>query len=98
MLPLNKTGHIDKAYSTVFGHMGPILDIDWCPHNNEVIASVLEDYTVVIWQIPENELVFLLTEPVVVLEGLTKRVGIITWHPTACSLLLSTGCYNMVLA
>ncbi|XP_028626726.1 coronin-1B [Grammomys surdaster] len=97
VLPLNKTGRIDKAYPTVCGHTGPVLDIDWCPHNDEVIASGSEDCTVMVWQIPENGLTSPLTEPVVVLEGHTKRVGIITWHPTARNVLLSAGCDNVVL-
>lgn len=108
------------------GHTGPVLDIDWCPHNDEVIASGSEDCTVMVrhravvgprsqvwleaagsrakqrpqlpstplpqvWQIPENGLTSPLTEPVVVLEGHTKRVGIVTWHPTARNVLLSAG-------
>ncbi|EPY87521.1 coronin-1B [Camelus ferus] len=97
VLPLSKTGRIDKAYPTVCGHTGPVLDIDWCPHNDEVIASGSEDCTVMVWQIPENGLSSPLTEPVVVLEGHTKRVGIITWHPTARNVLLSAGCDNVVL-
>ncbi|XP_073665344.1 coronin-1B isoform X1 [Tursiops truncatus] len=97
VLPLSKTGRIDKAYPTVCGHTGPVLDIDWCPHNDEVIASGSEDCTVMVWQIPENGLVSPLTEPVVVLEGHSKRVGIITWHPTARNVLLSAGCDNVVL-
>ncbi|KAM9220198.1 coronin-1B isoform 1-T3 [Dugong dugon] len=97
VLPLGKTGRVDKASPTVCGHTGPVLDIDWCPHNDEVIASGSEDCTVMVWQIPENGLASPLTEPVVVLEGHTKRVGIVTWHPTARNVLLSAGCDNMVL-
>lgn len=44
-----------------------------------------------VWQIPENGLVTPMSEPVVVLEGHSKRVGIITWHPTARNVLLSAG-------
>lgn len=44
-----------------------------------------------VWQIPENGLSQPLTEPVVVLEGHSKRVGIISWHPTARNVLLSAG-------
>lgn len=44
-----------------------------------------------VWQIPEGGLTVPLTEPVVVLEGHSKRVGIITWHPTARNILLSAG-------
>lgn len=47
-----------------------------------------------VWQIPENGLTSPLTEPVVVLEGHTKRVGIIAWHPTARNVLLSAGLHR----
>uniref|UniRef100_A0A4W5N144 Coronin n=1 Tax=Hucho hucho TaxID=62062 RepID=A0A4W5N144_9TELE len=97
VLPLLKTGRIDKAYPTVCGHTGPVLDIDWCPHNDHVIASGSEDCTVMVWQIPENGLVTPLAEPVVVLEGHSKRVGIVTWHPTARNVLMSAGCDNLII-
>uniref|UniRef100_A0A9J8ABA8 Coronin n=2 Tax=Cyprinus carpio carpio TaxID=630221 RepID=A0A9J8ABA8_CYPCA len=97
VLPLHKTGRIDKAYPTVCGHTGPVLDIDWCPHNDQVIASGSEDCTVMVWQIPENGLVTSMPEPVVVLEGHSKRVGIVTWHPTARNVLLSAGCDNVII-
>uniref|UniRef100_A0A8C3KJ60 Coronin n=1 Tax=Calidris pygmaea TaxID=425635 RepID=A0A8C3KJ60_9CHAR len=91
-------GHsVALSYPTVCGHTGPVLDIDWCPHNDHVIASGSEDCTVMVWQIPENGLSQPLTEPVVVLEGHSKRVGIISWHPTARNVLLSAGCDNVVL-
>ncbi|XP_017584112.1 PREDICTED: coronin-1B [Corvus brachyrhynchos] len=48
VLPLHKTGRIDKSYPTVCGHTGPVLDIDWCPHNDHVIASGSEDCTVMV--------------------------------------------------
>ncbi|KAI4821194.1 hypothetical protein KUCAC02_029136, partial [Chaenocephalus aceratus] len=97
VLPLHKTGRIDKSYPTVCGHTGPVLDIDWCPHNDHVIASGSEDCTVMVWQIPENGLVTSMAEPVVILEGHSKRVGIITWHPTARNVLLSAGCDNQII-
>nr|XP_055055409.1 uncharacterized protein coro1cb isoform X1 [Misgurnus anguillicaudatus] len=92
-----QTGRIDKAYPTVCGHTGPVLDIDWCPHNDHVIASGSEDCTVMVWQIPENGLTSPLSEPAVVLEGHSKRVGIVTWHPTARNVLLSAGCDNLII-
>ncbi|CAM5162375.1 unnamed protein product [Eretmochelys imbricata] len=97
VLPLHKTGRIDKSYPTVCGHTGPVLDIDWSPHNDQVIASGSEDCTVMVWQIPENGLALSLTEPVVVLEGHSKRVGIVAWHPAARNVLLSAGCDNIVI-
>ncbi|XP_018416314.1 PREDICTED: coronin-1C [Nanorana parkeri] len=97
VLPLQKTGRIDKSYPTVCGHTGPVLDIDWCPHNDNVIASGSEDCSVMVWQIPENGLTVPLTDPAAVLEGHSKRVGIVTWHPTASNVLLSAGGDNVVI-
>ncbi|MGH0152313.1 UNVERIFIED_CONTAM: hypothetical protein FKN15_056053 [Acipenser sinensis] len=72
------TGRIDKSYPTVCGHTGPVLDIDWCPHNDQVIASGSEDCTVMVWQIPENGLALPLSEPAVVLEGCDNLI--IVWN------------------
>lgn len=45
---LLQTGRVDKVYPTVCGHTGPVLDIDWCPHNDHVIASGSEDCTIMV--------------------------------------------------
>lgn len=45
---VSQTGRIDKAYPTVCGHTAPVLDVDWCPHNDLVIASGSEDCTVMV--------------------------------------------------
>ncbi|NXX96238.1 CORO6 protein, partial [Centropus bengalensis] len=92
-----QTGRVDKNHPLVTGHTAPVLDIDWCPHNDNVIASASEDTTVMVWQIPDYVPVRNITEPVVTLEGHSKRVGIISWHPTARNVLLSAGCDNLVI-
>ncbi|XP_077841967.1 coronin-1A isoform X2 [Macaca mulatta] len=97
VLPLGKTGRVDKNAPTVCGHTAPVLDIAWCPHNDNVIASGSEDCTVMVWEIPDGGLVLPLREPVVTLEGHTKRVGIVAWHPTAQNVLLSAGCDNVIM-
>ncbi|XP_053327442.1 coronin-1A [Spea bombifrons] len=97
VLPLSKTGRLDKSQPLVCGHTAPVLDVDWCPHNDNVIASGSEDCSVMVWEIPDGGLTRSLTEPIVTLEGHTKRVGIITWHPTAQNILLSAGCDNLIL-
>ncbi|XP_067910882.1 uncharacterized protein coro1cb isoform X1 [Heterodontus francisci] len=97
VLPLQKSGRIDKAYPTVCGHTAPVLDIEWCPHNDHIIASGSEDCTVMVWQIPENGLTVPISDPVVILEGHSKRVGIVSWHPTARNVLLSAGCDNVII-
>uniref|UniRef100_H3B791 Coronin n=1 Tax=Latimeria chalumnae TaxID=7897 RepID=H3B791_LATCH len=97
VLPLAKTGRVDKNHPMVSGHTAPVLDIDWCPHNDNVIASASEDTTVMVWQIPDHTPVRSITEPIVTLEGHSKRVGIIAWHPTARNVLLSAGSDNLII-
>uniref|UniRef100_A0A8C0Y5W1 Coronin n=1 Tax=Cyprinus carpio carpio TaxID=630221 RepID=A0A8C0Y5W1_CYPCA len=97
VLPLSKTGRIDMSLPTVCGHTGPVLDIEFCPHNDNIIASGSEDCSVMIWEIPDGGLISPLKDPVVKLEGHSKRVGILSWHPTAHNVLMSAGCDNVVI-
>ncbi|XP_015222996.1 coronin-6 isoform X3 [Lepisosteus oculatus] len=97
VLPLSKTGRVDKNYPLVVGHTGPVLDIDWCPHDDNILASCSEDCTAMVWQIPDHAPVRPLTEPIVTLEGHSKRVGIVSWHPTARNILLTAGSDNLII-
>uniref|UniRef100_A0A452U1K9 Coronin n=1 Tax=Ursus maritimus TaxID=29073 RepID=A0A452U1K9_URSMA len=97
VLPLAKTGRVDKNYPLVTGHTAPVLDIDWCPHNDNVIASASDDTTVMVWQIPDYTPMRNITEPIITLEGHSKRVGILSWHPTARNVLLSAGGDNVII-
>uniref|UniRef100_A0A8C5T357 Uncharacterized protein n=1 Tax=Malurus cyaneus samueli TaxID=2593467 RepID=A0A8C5T357_9PASS len=64
--PGSSTGRVDKNHPLVTGHTCPVLDIDWCPHNDKSSPDMS---------------VRNITEPVVTLEGHSKRVSIISWHP-----------------
>uniref|UniRef100_A0A8C1NFU2 Coronin n=1 Tax=Cyprinus carpio TaxID=7962 RepID=A0A8C1NFU2_CYPCA len=97
VLPLSKVGRVDKNYPLVIGHSGPVLDIDWCPHNDNILASCSEDTTAMVWQIPDHTPSRPISEPIVVLEGHSKRVGIIKWHPTARNILLTAGSDNLII-
>ncbi|XP_037347834.1 coronin-6 isoform X2 [Talpa occidentalis] len=97
VLSLAKTGRVDKNHPLVTGHTAPVLDIDWCPHNDNVIASASDDTTIMVWQIPDYTPVRNITEPIITLEGHSKRVGILSWHPTARNVLLSAGGDNMII-
>ena len=73
------------------GHKAAVLDIQWCPHHDDVIASASEDCTVKVWQIPEGGLTKNLEESIVDLVAHQRRVGLVLWHPTAQNILLSAG-------
>lgn len=42
---------MDKNYPMVIGHSGPVLDIDWCPHDDNVLASGSEDCTAMVMSV-----------------------------------------------
>ena len=88
-----QTGRIERDHPLVSGHRGAVLDIAWCPHNDDIIASGSEDCTVKVWQIPEGGLRINLDHEdcVADLQGHQRRVGIVAWHPSAANILLSVG-------
>ncbi|KAF4527162.1 hypothetical protein B566_EDAN007187 [Ephemera danica] len=90
-------GRINPDHPLVGGHKGPVLDIAWCPHNDNVIASGSEDCVVKVWQIPDSGISRTLTEPIVDLVYHQRRVGLVLWHPTAQNVLLTAGSDNQVV-
>jgi len=86
-----QTGRVDRDSPLVVGHRAAILDIQWCPHDDDVIASGSEDCTIKIWQIPDGGLLRNLEEPVVDLVAHQRRVGLVVWHPSVHNILLSGG-------
>ena len=46
MFVVFQVGRIPADHPLVGGHKGPVLDIAWCPHNDNVIASGSEDCVV----------------------------------------------------
>lgn len=97
VLPLSKVGRINPDYPLVGGHKGPVLDIAWCPHNDNVIASGSEDCVVKIWEVPNHGLSRTLTEPIMELVYHQRRVGLVMWHPSAQNVLLTAGSDNLVV-
>jgi len=96
VLPHAKTGRIAPDAPLVAGHKGPVLDIAFCPHNDNVIASGSEDCYVKVWQIPDGGITRTMTESVVDLVHHQRRVGLVLWHPSAQNILLSAGSDNKV--
>jgi len=83
-----------------------VLDIQFCPYNDYVIASASEDCLVKVWQLPEGGLPYDpkdskknkdLSEPLVTLTGHQRRVGIVEWHPSVQNVLLSDGFDYMLI-
>ena len=83
-----QTGRVSIDQPVVSGHKGPVYDLAWCPHNDNVIASASDDCTVKVWHIESDDgLTANLEEPIITLAGHQKRVTLVVWHPTAQNVL-----------
>lgn len=90
VLSAHHTGKVDPHHPRVSGHRGNVLDVKWNPFNDYCIASCSEDSTVKVWEIPPHGVLKNLTVPWKELQGHSRRVSIIEWHPTANNILFST--------
>ena len=82
-------GEYKAGTPLVAGHKSAVLDLDFNPFHEHVIASASEDSTIKIWGIPADGLTETLTEPLVDLHGHGRKVTLLRFHPTANNVLAS---------
>lgn len=87
---LDKPGRFESDTPIVSGHSAAVLDFEWNPFDDSILASASEDMTVKIWKIPDGGLTSNMTEPVVDLHGHNRKVTLLRFHPTASNVLAST--------
>ncbi|EMH78023.1 coronin, putative, partial [Entamoeba histolytica HM-1:IMSS-B] len=74
VIPYTKVGkQVDVCL--VSGHKGTVLDIDYNPFNDNLIASVSEDCNICIWNIPEDCPSGNIHEAAQTLQGHKRKVG-----------------------
>jgi len=74
----------------VAGHTAEVLDIEFNPHNDSIIASTSEDGYAKVWRIPDGGLTSTMTDPVQSLSGHKRKVGTLNWNPLAKNVLATT--------
>lgn len=90
IIPLNRPGRFEPEQPIVCGHAAPVLDFEFNPFNDYVLASCSEDQTVKVWQIPEGGLTENMMDPSATLTGHQRKVTLLRFHPTAANVLAST--------
>ncbi|CAO3678854.1 unnamed protein product [Umbelopsis ramanniana] len=90
VIPHDTVGKLPDNYPLYRGHTAAVLDTDFHPFNDYVIASGSEDSKVMIWNIPEKyEEEQEEIAPVLKLSGHGRKVGHVLFHPTANNVLAS---------
>ncbi|OMJ19440.1 Coronin-like protein crn1, partial [Smittium culicis] len=103
VVPLSQNGRLDVRHPLFTGHSGQVLDTDFSPFNNDIIASGAEDGNVMVWKINEADLAvdrddsaeniepLCFNQPLLTLRGHEKKVGFVKFHKSAENVLASAG-------
>lgn len=104
VIPVNEKGRLPEQIPLFRGHTAPVLDTDWNPFNDRIIASGSDDGKVFIWQVPQGFTLYSDAEepedvaPVSKLTGHSRKVGQVLFNPAAENILASaSGDYTIKL-
>ncbi|KAI1801624.1 DUF1900-domain-containing protein [Daldinia bambusicola] len=95
VIPLGEKGKLPDVIPLFRGHTAAVLDTDWNPFNDRLIASASEDGKIMIWEVPQGFTLFTDAEeptdvaPVSKLTGHTRKVGQVLFNPAAENILAS---------
>lgn len=73
VLPHGKERKLEPDLPMIKGHSGAVLDFDFYPFDENILASSSEDSSIKLWQIP-TEFTENLIDPLVSLDGHNKKV------------------------
>ncbi|OAA38114.1 coronin-6 [Metarhizium rileyi] len=95
VIPLNERGKLPDQIPLFRGHTATVLDTDWNPFNDRIIASGSEDGKVFVWEVPRDFTLHTDAEditdvsPVSKLAGHSRKVGQVLFNPAAENILAS---------
>ncbi|KAL2395444.1 Coronin-like protein crn1 [Exophiala dermatitidis] len=97
VIPLKEKGRLPERIPLFRGHTAVVLDTDWNPFNDSLIASGADDGKVFLWRVPDDFTLHLDlppdeiqdVAPVGKLSGHPKKVGHVLFNPAAENVLAS---------
>ncbi|KAI9734058.1 MAG: Coronin-like protein crn1 [Claussenomyces sp. TS43310] len=95
VIPINEKGRLPEQIPLFRGHTAPVLDTDWNPFNDRIIASGSDDGKVFIWQVPQGFTLHSEADepqdvaPLSKLAGHTRKIGQVLFNPAAENILAS---------
>ncbi|KAJ5669940.1 coronin-like protein crn1 [Penicillium maclennaniae] len=95
VIPLEERGKLPERIPLFRGHTAVVLDTDWNPFNDDLIASGSDDGKIFLWRVPEDFTVRPDVDaddiqdiaPVGKLSGHSKKVGHVLFNPAAENVL-----------
>ncbi|PGH15209.1 hypothetical protein AJ79_02574 [Helicocarpus griseus UAMH5409] len=96
VLPLNETGRLPERFPLFRGHTAVVLDTDWNPFNDSLIASGSDDGKIFLWRVPDNFTLYTDGDeiadiaPVGKLSGHSRKVGHVLFNPAAENVIASS--------
>jgi coronin-1B/1C/6 len=78
------------------GHAGAVVDFDFSPFNDYLLATASEDGTIKLWVIPEDGITKDVTESDAELRGHAKKLILTRFHPSSDYTMASCGADNTV--
>lgn len=54
VIPLEERGKLPDVLPLFHGHTAVVLDTDWSPFDDSILASASDDGKVFLWQVPDN--------------------------------------------
>ncbi|KAL7626925.1 Coronin-like protein crn1 [Parahypoxylon ruwenzoriense] len=96
VIPVNEKGKLPDVIPLFRGHTAAVLDTDWNPFNDRLIASASEDGKVMLWQVPQGFTLLGDAEepadvyPTAKLSGHSRKVGQVLFNPAAENILASS--------
>ncbi|KAJ6073356.1 hypothetical protein N7467_011441 [Penicillium canescens] len=95
IIPLEERGKLPERIPLCRGHTAVVLDTDWNPFNDDLIASGSDDGKVLLWRVPENFTVRPDADaddikdlaPIGKLSGHPKKIGHVLFNPAAENVL-----------
>ncbi|PHH62161.1 hypothetical protein CDD81_7535 [Ophiocordyceps australis] len=95
VIPLGEKGKLPDQIPLFRGHTASVLDTDWNPFNDRLVASASEDGKVFLWEVPHDFTLYTDAEeivdvsPVSKLGGHSRKVGQVLFNPAAENILAS---------
>ncbi|KAF8994973.1 microtubule binding protein [Cyathus striatus] len=104
-LPFTFPYKIPDTLPLARSHTAAVLDTDWAPHDDSLVASAGEDGKIMLWQVPST---YNWEEwgtegwqpqdfdPVLRIDASPRKVGQVVWNPTARHVLASASADNLL--